>query len=309
VRREFPAPAAEREQTAVKWGFVRKSCRRITRERESTVLIGFTVEGYKEWHPAAITAAMRRLGVNFIEFNLRIVDELERVIPQLRGVRTAFHLPIMEEDGWDCTSVDRADEIDRLVAILQSHHRRLGLTHFIAHPPESNPDSPAYQASLETLFTTVARLPLPTFFENVVTTSPEQIRFFLTEAQKRLGGRYAGMCFDAAHFMISGQDPVEQFLAFRDEIGAVHLSDCVGNEDSHLPFGSGGELPVKKLLRAMRRSGYDGSITLEIRPKPGDDLFAFIESYMLMLRCFSPGRYLGARLRLFAMRHLLRRMK
>ena len=289
-------------------GFCKKGNRRIT-FLERTVLIGFTVEGYQDWHPAAITAAMRRLGVNFIEFNLRVVDELERVMPQLRGMRTAFHLPITDEDGWDLASTERQEKIERLIAILQSNHRRLGLTHFIAHPPESAPGSPAWLAGLETLFAAAARLPLPTCFENVITTSPEQIRAFLGEAKGRLGGRYAGMCFDAAHFMISGHDPVEQFLAFRDEIRSVHLSDCIGHEDSHLPFGCGGGLPVKKLLRAIRRSSYTGPITLEIRPQAGGDLYAFIESYMLLLRSLAPGRYLAARLRLFAMRHFLRRMK
>ncbi len=289
-------------------GCCKKDWRRNT-FRERTVLIGFTVEGYQDWHPAAITAAMRRLGVNFIEFNLRVVDELDRVLPQLRGMRTAFHLPIRDEDGWDLASTDNQEKIDRLIANLQSHHHQLGLTHFIAHPPESAPDSPAWQAGLESLFAATARLPRPTCFENVITTSPEQIRDFLGEAKRRLGDLYAGMCFDAAHFMISGHDPVEQFIAFSDEIGSVHLSDCIGREDSHLPFGSGGGLPIKKLLRAMRRSGYAGTITLEIRPTAGGDLYAFIESYMLLLRYFAPGRYLAARLRLFAMRHILRRLK
>ena len=276
--------------------------------KESTVLIGFTVEGFQDWHPAVITAAMRRLGINFIEYNTRILDELDRVVPQLRGVQTAFHLPIIEEDGWDFSCPAQQDKIDQTVAILQRFNQQLGLTHFIAHPPQCS--GPAVDESgYKILFNAVAKLPLPVYFENVVTTTPEQFRDFLTLAKTHLGAHYGGMCYDAAHFYISGCDPVEQFQAFRDEIGAIHLSDCIGKADSHLPFSSGGELPIKKLLQVMRKSKYTGSITLEIRPSPGGNLVAYIESYLLMLRTFSLRRYLSARIRLIAARHVIKHRK
>lgn len=250
---------------------------------------------------------MRRLGVNFVEYNIRILDTLEQVIPQLRTMRTAFHLPIVEEDGWDFSWRDRQEQIDVTIVRLQQEHRRLGLTQFVAHPPESLPRGGDDAASLETLFTNAARLPLPVYFENVAGQSPEALRTFLAAARHRLGKHYAGMCYDAAHFQISGLDPVEQFLAFRSEIGAVHLSDCVGHEDSHLPFHNGGDLPILPLLRAMRRSNYSGSITLEIRPKPDGDLAAYIRSYLLLLRHFAPARYLGARIRFMAAASLIRK--
>ncbi|HQG46639.1 MAG TPA: TIM barrel protein, partial [bacterium] len=235
------------------------------------------------------------------------LDALEQVLSQLRTIRTAFHLPIIEEDGWDFSCRDRQKQIDATIALLQQHHHRLGLTQFIAHPPEPCPPAGDPGASLDTLFNNVARLPLPLYFENVAGQSPESLRDFLQLARARLGEHYAGMCYDAAHFQISGLDPVEQFLAFREEIGAVHLSDCVGREDSHLPFNSGGNLPILPLLRAMHRSGYDGSITLEIRPRPDGDLAAYIRSYLLLLQHFAPARYLGARLRFLAAASLIRK--
>jgi sugar phosphate isomerase/epimerase len=276
-------------------------------KEEKDVLIGFTVEGYQEWHPAVITAAMRRLGVNFIEYNRRIFDELDRVLPQVRNMRTAFHLPIIHDDGWDfsCTAFDQ--EIAETIAILQRHHQQLGLTHIVAHPPEAHLAPHPHESSIEALFAAVARLPLPVYFENVPDTSPQQFRDFLSLAKSRLGAQCAGMCFDAAHFMVSGHDPVEQFLAFRDQIGCVHLSDCIGTDDAHLPFNSGGNLPVKMLLQAMRKTGYNGSITLEIRPDAAGNLTPFIESYLLLLGAFARGRYFSARLRLLAVQRLIRK--
>ncbi len=273
------------------------------------MLIGFTVEGFQEWHSAAITAAMRRLGVNFIEYNRRILGDLDRVLPQVRNIQTAFHLPIVEDDGWDFSCTDYSQEIDETIAVLQRHHRALGLTHIVAHPPEAHLARPPLASSAETLFAAAARLPVPVYFENIAATSPEQFRAFLGQARKRLGAQCAGMCFDAAHFMISGHDPVEQFRSFRSEIGCVHLSDCIGDRDAHLPFNSGGDLPVSKLVRVMREQGFDGSITLEIRPDAGGDLIPFIESYMLLLRAFARGRYLGARLRLLALQAVLKNRK
>ncbi|HNW59382.1 MAG TPA: TIM barrel protein [bacterium] len=269
------------------------------------MLIGFTVEGFQDWHPAAITAAMRRLGVNFIEYNIRLFNSLDQVLPQLRAMRTAFHLPIIEEEGWDFSSSERQQQIEASIALLLQHHRALSLTHFIAHPPAAGASSGIPPARLDTLFANLARLPRPLYFENIPELSPEAFRAFLKEAQERLGAKYAGMCFDAAHFQISGLDPVAQFLAFRDQIGAVHLSDCIGREDSHLPFDSGGDLPIRPLLRAMRRSGYRGSITLEIRPDPAGDLASYIRSYTLLLRSFTPARFLSTRLRLLAAERLM----
>lgn len=270
------------------------------------MLIGFTVEGFQEWHPAAITAAMRRLGVNFIEFNRRVVDDLDRVLPQVRKIRTAFHLPIIHDDGWDFSCHGFQGEVEATLRLLQQHHQSLGLTHFVAHPPEAHLAPHPLEHSLEALFAAVERLPLPVYFENIPTTSPAEFRDFLDHARSRLGDKFAGMCYDAAHFMISGHDPVEQFLHFRDVIGCAHLSDCIGQEDSHLPFNCGGHLPINALLHAMHQSGYQGSITLEIRPDSAANLLPYIKSYLMLLRTFSRGRYYSARLRLLAVQALIK---
>jgi len=57
----------------------------------------------------------------------------------------------------------------------------------------------------------------------------------------------------------------EEFLeAFRDRLVHVHVSDNFGKrEDLHLPLGAG-TIPWKKIISRLKKSGYDGTITLEV---------------------------------------------
>lgn len=269
------------------------------------VLIGFTVERYENWNPADIISAMKKLGVNFIELNRRVFAELPAVLPQLKGMHSAFHLPIVDDDGWDFSCVDFQTQIDETIAILNRHHRDMGLQHIISHPSEAKFASKPIDSSEEMLFSALSRLQIPVYFENIANYSPQEFRAFYERAKAYLGDRCAGMCYDAAHFQVSGHDPVDQFHTFRDIIRCAHLSDCRGDEDAHLPFGAGGDMPIGRLLQAMQRSEYSGPITLEIRPPSSGELRAYIRSYMTLLRQLDPARYHQARLRLVLLRPLL----
>ena len=51
--------------------------------------------------------------------------------------------------------------------------------------------------------------------------------------------------------------------AFADRIGHIHVSDNFGKEDNHLPIGSG-TIPFTKIVAALKKTGYDGSVTFEV---------------------------------------------
>jgi sugar phosphate isomerase/epimerase len=51
--------------------------------------------------------------------------------------------------------------------------------------------------------------------------------------------------------------------AFRDRLAHVHVHDNLGVDDLHLPLGAG-TIDWPEIARALRRSGYDGTVTLEI---------------------------------------------
>jgi sugar phosphate isomerase/epimerase len=56
----------------------------------------------------------------------------------------------------------------------------------------------------------------------------------------------------------------EILAAYGSRLRHVHLHDNKGGmQDLHLPLG-GGTLDLKSCLRALKRSGYDGTITLEV---------------------------------------------
>jgi sugar phosphate isomerase/epimerase len=52
--------------------------------------------------------------------------------------------------------------------------------------------------------------------------------------------------------------------AFSDRLAHVHASDNLGGaEDLHLPLGAG-TIDWRKSIRALKQSGYDGTVTLEV---------------------------------------------
>jgi sugar phosphate isomerase/epimerase len=51
--------------------------------------------------------------------------------------------------------------------------------------------------------------------------------------------------------------------AFADRLAHVHLHDNLGEHDLHLPLGAG-TIDWPEIARALRRAGWDGTVTLEI---------------------------------------------
>jgi len=75
-----------------------------------------------------------------------------------------------------------------------------------------------------------------------------------------------GFHLDAGHANLNVErNRTEEFLeAFRDRLVHVHVSDNFGKkEDLHLPLGAG-TIPWKKIISRLKKSGYDGTITLEV---------------------------------------------
>ena len=89
---------------------------------------------------------------------------------------------------------------------------------------------------------------------------------------------YRSVVFDTSHFAVSGIDLFEAWEAVRDRVAHIHLSDNFGNgKDSHAPLGTG-VLPLEEFLVAVGRSGYAGTITLEL------DCRAYMDSRTSLVR-------------------------
>lgn len=68
--------------------------------------------------------------------------------------------------------------------------------------------------------------------------------------------------FDTSHIAHLNYDIVEFFQKYQKHIKLIHLSDSIGSTQ-HLPLGKG-QLPIKKLLQAIKKSNFNQIITFEI---------------------------------------------
>jgi sugar phosphate isomerase/epimerase len=109
-----------------------------------------------------------------------------------------------------------------------------------------------------------------------------------------VGKDYAAfsLMLDLSHLPLLNEKPAESLRVVKGRIGHIHLGNCVLRDrghlaygDSHPPFGiSGGENDVDEVadfFRGLLEVGYlkEGQrprISLEIRPRPGDDADAIL---------------------------------
>jgi sugar phosphate isomerase/epimerase len=78
----------------------------------------------------------------------------------------------------------------------------------------------------------------------------------------------AGFHLDVGHAHLGrrAQDPnrtAELVDAFSDRLAHVHVHDNLGVDDLHLPLGAG-SVDWPEVAEALRRTGYDGTVTIEI---------------------------------------------
>lgn len=80
-----------------------------------------------------------------------------------------------------------------------------------------------------------------------------------------------GVCIDIGHaFMLGGMKNVTKFIrTFRKKIGHIHMHDNRGKKDDHFPLGLG-ELEYEKVAKALKRIGYNKTITFEIFSREHD---------------------------------------
>jgi inosose dehydratase len=78
-----------------------------------------------------------------------------------------------------------------------------------------------------------------------------------------------GFCPDTAHLAAGGADPAAVIRKYPDRIRHVHLKDYRKDPFSFLPLGQG-ELDFRDILAAIRESGYDSWLMVELDGYDGD---------------------------------------
>ncbi len=71
---------------------------------------------------------------------------------------------------------------------------------------------------------------------------------------------------DISHMLLSNTPP-EDIARLEGRAGHVHISDCDGKKHGDLPPGRG-VVPFKPYLDAIRRTGFDGAVSVELEYSP-----------------------------------------
>ncbi len=269
--------------------------------------IHFSVQYYQGIPPSLIISALNLLNIEGVELTHAIFDEIDKFVPRLCKMSSGFHLPLLHENGWDFTCSDSQDKIDRTIHLINRYKDDLNMKYAVFHPPEVTTQYKEQKQLFRILLKNLKKIDLPLCIENIPSLSIEAFEDQYKEAKLFLQNRLSGICFDAPHFYIQGNDPIEMYHRLKDNIKVVHLSDCTRDRDCHLPFDKIGQLPVEDILETLQKEKFAGYITLEIKPESLQDMGAYIKSYLKTLRTCNRIKYLKTLFLLFYLRPILKK--
>ncbi|MEY9951866.1 sugar phosphate isomerase/epimerase family protein [Leifsonia sp. EB34] len=89
------------------------------------------------------------------------------------------------------------------------------------------------------------------------------------ELDRLLPNTRIGFCPDVAHLAAGGGDPAAIIRAYGDRINHVHLKDLTRASVAFQPLGRG-ELDLAGIVAALRETGYDGWLMVELDDFDGD---------------------------------------
>jgi len=267
--------------------------------KKNHVLVGITVDKFRGIAPSALLSIIKKMGIEFIEITKSIFDELPAFLENLGTIQTGFHLPNLHDAEFDFSFQDREEEISRIIRLINQHHRELNIRYCLSHPPENKKSSLSDDQLIQYLLQNLKKLEVPIILENI--QGWDQVRFeqFYARAGEILGEQLIGRCFDAPHYFIRGEDPVEYLREHNGKINFIHLSDCRRDYDAHLPFGLNGELPIDDILLTLKEQNFEGIINLELLPRSLADIKPLINSYLKVVRNFDRKKYLRVKFKLF----------
>jgi sugar phosphate isomerase/epimerase len=187
------------------------------------------------------------------------------------GMSLVGHLPTFVYTA-DLTASIRTASLAEILASLEVASE-LAVPKAVLHPSAVHPLGSAImelslQYAAETLSTVVHRanqLGIVLCLENMF---PRYRAFFEPVAFVDIFRQYSELMLtlDIAHAHIGCRDgarALEFIQRFGKRIGHIHVSDNRLKQDDHLPLGAG-SIDLQGIVSALKQSGYDGTVTLEI---------------------------------------------
>jgi sugar phosphate isomerase/epimerase len=231
----------------------------VLEELESLALLGFDFLELAMDPPAAHYAAIR-------DQKAELLAALDRHKLQL-----VCHLPTFVSLA-DLTDSIRQASLTEVLKALETA-ASLAVEKVVAHPAAISgmgvfvPELARRHAyeSLAVIVSKASELGLSLCLENMFPRS----RFGVEVVEFRnIFNRFPTLklTLDTGHANIGssrGKRTMRFIEAFADRIGHIHVSDNFGKEDNHLPIGSG-NIQFAKILTALKKSGYDGTVTFEV---------------------------------------------
>jgi sugar phosphate isomerase/epimerase len=95
----------------------------------------------------------------------------------------------------------------------------------------------------------------------------ENTREFM-EFIREIRSPIVGLNFDVGHFYCAGEDPARAFQDLLPWVGHVHVEDIAATRLHHHLIPGKGALDFRGILRAIRKSGYEGDLSLELYTYP-----------------------------------------
>lgn len=89
----------------------------------------------------------------------------------------------------------------------------------------------------------------------------------LAEVMERVGSPELGANLDIGHSYLDGESPEEAVALLAGRIWNVHVEDISKRKHFHLVPGDG-DLPFSRYFDALRKTGYDGFLTVELYSFP-----------------------------------------
>ena len=276
----------------------------------NNVLVGITVDRFRGIPPSAFLTIIKKMGVEFVEITKSVFDDLPSFVEQLGSIQIGFHLPNLHDAEFDFSFQEREAEIQKLIQLINQHRQDLNIIYCLSHPPENRRSSLSEDQLIAYLLENLNKLETPIVLENIQSWNTTRFENFYNRAKQVLGDKLVGQCFDAPHYFLQGEDPVEYLKEQDGKINFIHLSDCREGFDAHLPFGLNGVLPVDEILAVLKAQKYQGIINLELLPRNLKDIKPLINSYLKVVRNFDRVKYLKSKSKLiFYAPPLIRKMK
>ncbi|MCK5145675.1 TIM barrel protein [bacterium] len=234
--------------------------------------ISLTSANFKRLPAWAVLRLWRWLGIGCSEITVHALSHQLLFKWAGKSMDLGLHLPNFGDNDYDFSSDNHDRQITNDLSRINANPT---LKYAVFHPPEynKNPDGMALLISRLKLVT------IPLLLENLRSTSLTDFKKIDEIITHKLD-HAPGICLDIPHATLAGDDWRSFYNTFHPRIKVIHLSDIIAPEDSHLPFGMGGELDLGDIFTFLKTEEYSEMINFEISPPGAAGIKALAATWM-----------------------------